>query len=148
MYKTGSPTAGLFGATTEPHDSLHESRRATGDIQLNCEFFLNVACWSWAMVDAELSAVTSWVCFWLGLVLIRDSQLYLFSEYKVWYRAGVEKFKGNVYRIKTKEWVRLFCASRVKWQFTSKNVWVTCEELLLKPLMTLFKARSHLPLCV
>ena len=57
MYKTGSPTAGLYGATTEPHDSLHES----GKGQLNCEFFLNVVCWSWAIVefDAELSAVTS-----------------------------------------------------------------------------------------
>lgn len=55
MYKTGSPTAGLFGATTEPHDSLHESQRASGDIELNCEFFLNVACWSRAMVELMLS---------------------------------------------------------------------------------------------
>lgn len=54
MHKTGSPTARLLKTTPGPCDNFAWDT-AGQRFQLNCEFFLNVACWLWATVDLLLS---------------------------------------------------------------------------------------------
>lgn len=82
MCKTGSPTAGLF-ETTEPYDSfaweLDRQQRYTAELWILFECCVLIVSHSW--VDAELSAVTSRVCFWLGLVLKCESLDYSWWEW-------------------------------------------------------------------